>query len=54
MNDSGIDASFVHQDDRLLGGEGRHLAMREVARQAASPEVNLSVDDLHRILSLHC
>jgi hypothetical protein len=32
---------------------GRYLPMREIARQAASPEVNLGVDDLHRILSLH-
>ena len=53
MNDGGIDTSFVHQDDGLLGGEVRHLTMREVAWQSGSPEVNLGVDDLHRILRDH-
>jgi len=32
MNDGGVDTGFVHQDDGLFGGKGRHLAMREVAR----------------------
>src|SRR5262245_51865865 len=48
MNDCGVDAAFVHQGDGLLRGKGRHLSMRQVARQAASPEVDLGVDDLHR------
>jgi len=52
MNDGGVDTSFVHQEDGLLGAKGRHLAMRQVARQPGTPEVNLRVDDLHRILSL--
>src|SRR5207244_2944700 len=50
MNDGGIDAAFVHQKDGLLRGKGRDLAMREIAREAGSPEVNLGVDDLHRML----
>jgi hypothetical protein len=49
MNDRGIDTALVHQGDGLLRGKGRHLSMRKVARQAGSPEVNLRVDDLHRI-----
>ena len=53
MNDGGIDAAFVHQDDGLLGGEGRHLSMREVGWQAASPQVDLGVNDLHRFLSVY-
>jgi hypothetical protein len=54
MNDRGIDAAFVHQGDGLRGGEGGHLAMRQVARQAASPEVDLGVDDLHRVFPDCC
>src|SRR5262249_30599592 len=50
MNDGGIDAAFIHQTDGLLGGKRRYLPVREVARQTASPAVNLSVDDLHRAL----
>ena len=50
VNDGGIDTAFVHQPDGFLGSEGGHLPMREVARQAASPEVNLSIDDLHHAL----
>src|SRR5580704_5928554 len=50
MNDGGIDTSFVHQVDGLLRGKGRHLPMREVARQTSSPEMNLGVDDLHLTL----
>ena len=50
MNDGGIDTAFVHQGDGLLRGKGRHLSMREIARQAGSPEVDLGVDDLHHIL----
>jgi hypothetical protein len=53
MDDCGIDPAFVHQADGLCRGKRRHLAMREVARQAGSPEVDLGVDDLHRILSLN-
>ena len=48
MNDGGIDAAFVHQDNGLLRGEVRDLPMRQVAWQAGSPQVNLGVDDLHR------
>src|SRR5207247_4162987 len=51
MNDGGIDTPFIHQDDGLFRGEGRHLSMREVAWQAGSPEVNLGVDDLHDTIS---
>jgi hypothetical protein len=53
MNDGGVHTAFVHQDDGLLGGKGRHLSVREVARQAASPEVDLGVDDLHRFPSVY-
>ena len=49
MNDGGVDTAFVHQLDGLLRGEMRHLPMRQVARQAASPEVNLGVDNLHHL-----
>jgi hypothetical protein len=48
MNDGGIDAAFVHQDDGLLRGEVRDLPMRQVAWQAGSPQVNLGVYYLHR------
>ena len=47
MIDRGIYTGLVHQADRLVGGEGRHLPMGEVARQSGSPEVNLRIDDLH-------
>ena len=50
MNDSGIDPSFVHQGDGLRRGEGRHLAMRKIAGQPLSPQVNLGVDDFHHAL----
>jgi hypothetical protein len=53
MDDGGIDAAFVHQDNDLLWREVRHLSMREIAWQSGSPKVNLSVDDLHRMLSHH-
>jgi hypothetical protein len=53
MYDGGIDTAFVHQDDGLRRGKGRHLSMREVARQPGSPEVNLRVDYLHRMFSPH-
>ena len=49
MNDGGIDTAFIHQGDGLLGREVGHLPMREVARQAGSPEVDLGVDDLHPV-----
>jgi hypothetical protein len=47
MNDGRVDTALVHQDDGLLGGKGRHLPMRWVAWQSASPEMNLGVDYLH-------
>jgi len=50
MNDCSVDAAFVHQGDGLVRGKGRHLTMRKIARQAASPEVNLGIDDLHHAL----
>ena len=49
MDHRGIHAALVHQRDRLLRGEMRHLAVREVARQSGSPEVDLCVDDLHGV-----
>src|SRR5579863_1218650 len=52
MNDGGVDAPFVHQDDGLGGGEMRHLDVRLIARQALSPGVDLRVDDLHRMFFL--
>src|SRR5438874_6632227 len=48
MNDGSVDAAFIHLPDRFLWSEMRHLPVRHVARQAASPEVNLRVDHLHR------
>src|SRR5687767_4591843 len=48
MNDGGIDAAFIHQPDRLRCGERRDLPVREVARQAAAPKVDLGVNDAHR------
>jgi hypothetical protein len=52
MNDRGVDAAFIHQRDRLLRGEMRYLPMRQVAREAAAPQVNLRVDDLHRTVRI--
>jgi hypothetical protein len=54
MDDRGVDAAFIHQTDGLLGGERRDLTMRQVARQATAPDVDLGIDDLHRSLSSHC
>ena len=48
MNDGGVDAALVHHRDRLRGGKRCHLPVREIARQARAPEVDLRVDDLHR------
>jgi hypothetical protein len=47
MNDGGIHAAFVHQNDGLFGGEVAHLPMRLIARQASRPEMDLRIDDLH-------
>src|SRR5947207_15233650 len=52
MNDGSVDAGFIHQPDRFLWGEMRHLAVRHVARQAASPEVNLRVYFRHSTVVL--
>ena len=47
MNDGGIHAAFVHQNDGLLRGEVSHLPMRLIARQAGRLEMDLRIDDLH-------
>ena len=52
MDDGGIDTSFIHQGDGLLGGKMRHLPMGEVTWQTGSPEVDLGVDYLHRALAV--
>jgi hypothetical protein len=52
MNDGRFDTGLVHQADGLFRGKGRYLYMREVAWQAGSPDMNLGVDDVHRILFL--
>ena len=49
MNDGGIDTTLIHQGDCLGWGEVRDLSVRKVAWQSGSPEVNLGVDDLHRV-----
>jgi hypothetical protein len=51
MDDRGVDPACIHQADGLLGGERRNLTMRHITRQAAAPEVNLGIDDLHGMLS---
>src|SRR5262249_50881618 len=43
--------ALIHQADGLLGGERRDLPMRQIARQAAAPDVDLGIDDLHSVLS---
>src|SRR5262245_18546723 len=42
-----FDPALVHQTHGLLGGEGGDLAMGHVARQAAAPEMDLSIHDAH-------
>ena len=51
MDDRGVDLALIHQADGLLSGERRDLPMRQIARQAAAPDVDLGIDDLHRVLS---
>ena len=53
MDHGGVDAALIHQADGLLGGEFRDLPMRQIARQAAAPDVDLGIDDLHGVLSSH-
>ena len=48
MNDGCIHVAFVHQNDGLLRGEVSYLPMRLIARQAAPPEMDLRIDDLHQ------
>ena len=47
MDHRGVDAALVHQSHRLLGRERRDLAMGHVARQPATPEMDLGVHDAH-------
>ena len=51
MDHRGVDPALVHQGDGLCGGEGRDLPMRLIARQAAPPDVDLGIDDLHGVIS---
>src|SRR5215470_3845447 len=51
MDDCSVDTALVHQANGLLGGERRDLPMRQIARQAAAPDVDLGINDPHRILS---
>jgi hypothetical protein len=41
----------IHQADGLLSGKRRDLTMRQIARKAAAPDVDLGINDLHRVLS---
>jgi FAD/FMN-containing dehydrogenase len=54
MDDRGVDTARIHQADGLLGRECCDLPMRQIARQAAAPDVDLGIDDLHRGLSSRC
>jgi hypothetical protein len=51
MNHGSIDTALVHQRNGFLGREVRNLPMRQIARQAAPPQVDLGVNYLHRIHS---
>ena len=47
MDDRGVDTALIHQADGLFGSERRDLPMRQIARQAAAPDVDLGIDNLH-------
>ena len=46
-----VDTALIHQADGFLSGERRDLPMRQIARQAAAPDVDLGINDLHSVLS---
>jgi hypothetical protein len=48
MNYGRINAGFVHHRNGFFSEKRRDLPVRHIARQAAAPEVNLRIDDLHR------
>jgi hypothetical protein len=52
LRDGGVDTAFAHQDDGLKGEVG-HLPMREVARLAGSPEMDLASTMCKASRSLH-
>ena len=50
MDDGRIDAALVHQCDGFRRSKGRDLTVREIAWQAAPPEMDLGIDDLHGVV----
>src|SRR3989442_6849661 len=50
MDHCRVDARVVHLLQQLVLREGRHLPVMGIRRLAARPDVDLRIDDLHRLL----